>query len=822
MLNQSSEKINAISSSQTQALGSSFMKSLESLRKDDLEWRKECRRWQTDLIQAIYLDDRSIEYRGGSIGAYLNLGGDELRVQFLEQLRFSDMTDRDDRISDAYEKTFTWIFKDDRSLWVNFVDWLRTDASIYWITGKPGSGKSTLMKYIGTHQRMPELLGIWAEPLPLITASFYLWNSGAEIQMSQTGLLRSLLFQVLNRVPDLLPRLFPERWEIASLFRFDRADFTITELRKAFSRLRTEVQGFKFCFFIDGLDEFSGDHGYLADFIIELAASPNVKVCTASRPWNVFEQAFQARPSLLLQTLTAKDIEYFVSSNFQKDADFAEFKKRNTQSAHDIVHAIVDKAAGVFLWVQLVVSSLLSGLKNGDRVSDLRKRIDLLPKDLRSLYEKILQSLDPFYLEHALQYFQLIKSTHKPLTLLDFSFADEDPDFVINCKVEALSPNEKRYRAETMRRRLNSRCKGLLEISYEEPTSKGVLHGPQSSYSSISATKTTMQGDTSLGNNLLLTEVTRGSRASSTVQYLHRTVKDFLEHPEVWSSLVSARTWSYDPHTTLLRAMICQFKTQSLEGLGLDSYWHGIGQVMDQARWCEEVSSDSCLQQNYIETLETFDQAAQELVLVAFPHYKHARWDFTAQPGSSLPKTHWTTAYRASLGAQHSNLSWGVGSFLSLAVALGLVCFVKARLQPECLERQPGGIRPLLISAVEHDTFIPAFSGSMPFPSLAMVKLLLSNSADPNYKIEQTTPWKALLEGLVSPMNGVSEMPQSYTSELLIEFLKHGAENPVRSTLLANPAFSTLMLRQLDARTVKASLIKPLLRKEKIHFQLVN
>jgi len=37
-----------------------------------------------------------------------------------------------------------------RQPWSNFDDWLEHGKDIYWLTGKPSSGKSTLMKYISS------------------------------------------------------------------------------------------------------------------------------------------------------------------------------------------------------------------------------------------------------------------------------------------------------------------------------------------------------------------------------------------------------------------------------------------------------------------------------------------------------------------------------------------------------------------------------------------------------------------------------------------------------------------------------------------------
>lgn len=40
----------------------------------------------------------------------------------------------------------------------NFLEWLKADKQLFWITGKPASGKSTLMKFILSHNETGRLL----------------------------------------------------------------------------------------------------------------------------------------------------------------------------------------------------------------------------------------------------------------------------------------------------------------------------------------------------------------------------------------------------------------------------------------------------------------------------------------------------------------------------------------------------------------------------------------------------------------------------------------------------------------------------------------
>jgi ATPase subunit of ABC transporter with duplicated ATPase domains len=91
------------------------------------------------------------------------------------------------KVAEAHRKTFSWIFEDASqgpSGEFKFQDWLLFQEGIYWIMGKAGSGKSTLMKYLYHHQRTKEALKSWASLKKLVVAKFFFWNAGASMQKS--------------------------------------------------------------------------------------------------------------------------------------------------------------------------------------------------------------------------------------------------------------------------------------------------------------------------------------------------------------------------------------------------------------------------------------------------------------------------------------------------------------------------------------------------------------------------------------------------------------------------------------------------------------
>ena len=120
------------------------------------------------------------------------------REQLLESLNFEELDSRHINIKDALKRTCNWFLSDEY-----YHRWL--DPKLYsehhgflWVSGKPGSGKSTLMKFIYSNMKKAKK----QEPETAVVAFFF--NArGVELERSTPGLYRSLIFQILNIFPVL-------------------------------------------------------------------------------------------------------------------------------------------------------------------------------------------------------------------------------------------------------------------------------------------------------------------------------------------------------------------------------------------------------------------------------------------------------------------------------------------------------------------------------------------------------------------------------------------------------------------------------------------
>ncbi|KAF2738673.1 hypothetical protein EJ04DRAFT_520028 [Polyplosphaeria fusca] len=108
---------------------------------------------------------------------------------------------RYDSLEQAYRDTYEWIFNDPT---LGFQNWLSsTEQSLYWIRGKPASGKSTLMKLVFGDERTTELL--YEAGRRTTMAALFFHDRGSTLQKNLEGLMREILHTLLIDVPELQP-----------------------------------------------------------------------------------------------------------------------------------------------------------------------------------------------------------------------------------------------------------------------------------------------------------------------------------------------------------------------------------------------------------------------------------------------------------------------------------------------------------------------------------------------------------------------------------------------------------------------------------------
>lgn len=391
-----------------------------------------------------------------------------LADRIVSSLNYDSRPVRHDSVPQAHKDTFQWAFDSRLS------DWFSSGNGTFWVSGKPGSGKSTFMKFIAKHHRTRELLAEWAGSSDtLAVAAHFFWIAGTPIQKSWQGLLQSLLFDLLRGHPHVVSLASPNRWAAAKAGQWEAAaePWSVSELSVALRALAVaEHVPLKMCFFIDGLDEYDSNHAELCQVLRDMASSPHIKMCLSSRRWPVFEENFgsDSQESLDIHQLTRDDICKFVNDQLRVEPRWIVEESDEVRLEKDeLEDRIVSQADGVFLWAFFVTRSLREGLANGERIGHLNRRFSQLPSDLDHLFQHMLENVHPADHPKMAGFLQAAVHALEPLHVdlywqLEREFEGNDSES--RSPQEIGPPQEIDTRREQTIRSINEKTKGLLRL----------------------------------------------------------------------------------------------------------------------------------------------------------------------------------------------------------------------------------------------------------------------------------------------------------------------------------------------------------------------
>jgi hypothetical protein len=637
---------------------------------------------------------------------------------------------REESIGEAYERTFEWFLTDERTKQRNehpvFGEWLRGPDSLFWLSGKAGSGKSTLMKLIFHHPLLLEHLDHWASSARRIEAGFFFFDQGSfPLQKSQEGLLRSLMYQILNKRIELVPKVFPEQWmNYKSQSTSVETYWTWIELKQGFKRLlRLFDEHLRLFLCIDGLDEYkkfsdsttdydsfldedeygitqrrADDYQELAELLCDAARQPGVKICVSSRPLLIFKDAFRHFRSTELHKISAKDITLFVENTLGANNNIRRMQYHGTDLHSVLVKEIVAMAAGVFLWVRLVVNKVLTGVQNGDHPSELVSKLKSWPGELcgaNGLYMCMLREISTDHRQQAAEMFKLAQCARLPLTPLLLFLADKDAAVAIDSRtVETLAAEDIELLQIRAARRLASRCVGILEVA-DSPSSSHSVH-PDSS----------------------------GERPSPTIRFIHKSAKDFLAKKSVWTQLFPDQCRQHSQFEINTRFVI-MFLGFIKTARGTPGEIDIVDAILEAVHFANKAEKSTGVA--LVDLLDDLDKS-MTVIWKTDPLYQKMRANTTGDGVS----WHWLVGEKQ--GHSLSELPWQ-DDFMSIAVRGGLSLYLKAKLSTGVYKVEDKKGRPLLFYAV-----FPYEGQDQANP--ATTEILLKYGANPNEAFGTKSSWQ--------------------------------------------------------------------------------
>jgi hypothetical protein len=355
-------------------------------------------------------------------------------------------------IKTAHAKTCGWLLNNDQ-----YLNWLDTSKlkehhGFLWIKGKAGTGKSTLMKFALVQARKT-MKGV-------ILLSFFFNARGDGLEKSTTGLYRSILVQLFDKLPvlrNILDSLTP------STLRHSKDNRWETEtLKELLEQAIQSLENSSVVCFVDALDECDEvqirDMIQFLQHISESAVSRGIcfHVCLSSRHYpNI---TLRNGLSLVLEGLEghSQDITTYVES---------ELNIGKSESALKVRAELQEKASGIFMWVVLVVA-ILNRESDRGKTYTLRQKLREIPGDLHQLFHDILtrDSHDKAELVLCIQWVLFASRPISPEELFHAIHVGTDPEVTRKWKPEHTMP-------DTVKLFILNSSKGLVEITVSsEPT----------------------------------------------------------------------------------------------------------------------------------------------------------------------------------------------------------------------------------------------------------------------------------------------------------------------------------------------------------------
>ena len=418
------------------------------------------------------------------------------------------------------------------------------------------------MSFICQDPRTKIALRVWSGTSQILMPQFFFWSPGNQLQKSLGGLLRSLIYQIVERLPDSAPALTsymsPTHHRLLRL-----PTWTSERLYATLQHLLTDgLREYRLCIFIDGLDEFHGDQSTLLDQIRDLRQNTRVKFCLSSRPDQIFRQELGSSAMLRLQDLTGRDIRRYASDKLRRAPMKVSQVSDPLFSLDSIIDIIVRKAEGIFLWVDLAVRDQLQGIRNGDDAMQLRDRLELLPEEIEGLYGHLLSRIEKVYLREVAQYFQLVVLDNKSPSLFDIALAVHERIDDILLLAPSILISDIRNHCMVVGERIATTSQGFLEVRerMDYHNWQKLLTGSfkdTSPYSldlkvlrSLEARKIPLEQRDDLKEICFY-------RMQSQVHFLHRTAFDFFKGNEQGKEFLKANTSaSSHPHVLHVKALI--------------------------------------------------------------------------------------------------------------------------------------------------------------------------------------------------------------------------------------------------------------------------
>jgi ankyrin repeat protein/ABC-type cobalamin/Fe3+-siderophores transport system ATPase subunit len=311
-------------------------------------------------------------------------------------------------------QAYDWLFTD-----TPFPHWLSPGStdSVFWILGKPGAGKSTLMKH--AIERLQQ--GEFAANGSYVIVFFFNGRASEEQRLQKTtvGLYRSLLYQLLEKYPRQMSDVVQAHADAEKKFKGIGWATDVEKLHLLLrAGLRKVLQRISIRIFVDALDEC--EEKETRDRLLSLVehccnCEKRLSLCISRQ----FEPSIIGTSDLCIhvEERNAAEVIQYITQELRDS--------QNSYKLDAVRQSIMNRARGVFQWLRLVVPGVRSKYEMRDSEDDLLTYISKLPEELEVLYGEILNRClrDQDHSEKTVQLFNWVYLSLRPLTVTELQHA---------------------------------------------------------------------------------------------------------------------------------------------------------------------------------------------------------------------------------------------------------------------------------------------------------------------------------------------------------------------------------------------------------------
>ncbi|TIA51466.1 purine and uridine phosphorylase [Aureobasidium pullulans] len=300
----------------------------------------------------------------------------DMRQLKLDALNFEQLDARHATIKKTHTGTCKWLFS--KSEYLDWQDEQKLDEhhGFLWIKGKPGAGKSAIMKFAYADAEAK------AKATDSAVISYFFNARGEHLEKSTCGMYRSLLFQLLNEVPRLQTVLDANKSNLKDII------LNVESPQSLFRQAVERLDDTHLTCFVDALDECENSEDQVREMVnfFEELGEHTVEnrirflVCFSSRHYPHITINKSVELILEVQPGHVEDITKYIQSNL---------KAGKSERVEKLKIEVQEKSQGIFLWVVLVVPMLQKAWNRG-KVETLKQCLHDIPEDLNKLFKDIL------------------------------------------------------------------------------------------------------------------------------------------------------------------------------------------------------------------------------------------------------------------------------------------------------------------------------------------------------------------------------------------------------------------------------------------------